>query len=295
LIRYRIIIAVATAAGRASLQVGLDMPPVSGITLRRRTKAVVPGQLILLAEDNPTNQDVISRQLRMLGYACEIVNNGVEALHAWHKGKHVLLLTDCHMPEMDGYELTRAIRREEAATGTRLPIVAVTASALRGEAERCFAAGMDDYLTKPINMLLLQAALDKWMAPVTLRPARKKKTAPPPAENDDAPGVIDKSTIRSMFGSGEGIFKEILESFLEPSQTIIQEIAAAWDVRSFSSLEDAAHKLKSAARSVGANALADTCADLESAGHAENGTDIERLVSLSRRQMADAIQYITRL
>ena len=121
------------------------------------------GTLILLAEDNLTNQQVIRRQLTKLGYTCEIEDDGKLALEAWRRNDYALLLTDCHMPNMDGFELTASIRKDQEGSGKRSPIIAVTANALEGEAERCIAAGMDDYLSKPLAMSDLKATLRKWM------------------------------------------------------------------------------------------------------------------------------------
>src|SRR5436305_423865 len=131
----------------------------------RRPKS---GARILVADDHPVNREVLVRQLELLGIASDTVNDGVEALQAWAAahGKYAAVLADIHMPRMDGRELTRQIRVEEAKRGsgaTRTPIVAVTANAMKGEDERCLAAGMDAYLAKPVNMDQLRATLERWM------------------------------------------------------------------------------------------------------------------------------------
>ncbi|SCK61739.1 PAS domain S-box-containing protein [Variovorax sp. HW608] len=125
------------------------------------------GQRVLLAEDHPINREVITRQLLKLGYACDCAEDGqqawemLEAAQAGGAG-YAMLLTDCHMPRLDGYELTRRLRHSEAARGLpRLPIVALTANALQGEAERCLALGMDAYLSKPLQIGDLREALSK--------------------------------------------------------------------------------------------------------------------------------------
>ena len=120
------------------------------------------GHLILIAEDNETNSEVMHEQLRLLGHASEIAHDGVVALTMWRSGRFALLLTDCHMPHMDGFELTAAIRQEEPP-GTHLPIIAVTANAMQGEAERCCSRGMDDYLCKPVRMHELGKKLSLWL------------------------------------------------------------------------------------------------------------------------------------
>jgi len=127
-------------------------------------EAVQTQRLILLAEDNETNRDVIQEQLRLLGYTCEVAEDGAVALQMWqaNPGRYALLLSDCHMPNLDGFGLTEAIRAAEPA-GTHLPVIAVTASAMQGEAERCRERGMDDYLTKPLRMGVLRELLQKWL------------------------------------------------------------------------------------------------------------------------------------
>lgn len=102
-----------------------------------------------MAEDNETNRHLISLQLSGLGYEADVAGDGREALARLAEQPYALLLTDCHMPDMDGFELTQTIRVHERESGGRLPIIALTANALQGEAERCRAAGMDDYLSKP--------------------------------------------------------------------------------------------------------------------------------------------------
>ncbi len=120
------------------------------------------GRLILLAQDNEINQEVMQEQLRLLGYACECAADGVLALTLWRSGRFSLLLTDCHMPHMDGFELTASIRREQAP-GVHLPIIAVTANAMQGEERRCRDAGMDDYFCKPLRLDELAPILSKWL------------------------------------------------------------------------------------------------------------------------------------
>ncbi len=289
-IRYRVVTAVA--AGRASPEVQPDAEVLAAKPAKAPTveEALTQGQLILLAEDNLTNQDVIRRQLAMLGFTCEIANNGAEALKAWRTGRYVLLLTDCHMPEMDGYELTGAIRAEEKASGAKLPIIAVTANALQGEAERCIQAGMDDYVSKPIAMPVLRAALQKWMPPAKAASAVASVPDVPPS----AP-VVDERVLKDMFGDDDVTFKEIMQSFVAPSEAVVGDILAGHGARDAVAVMEAAHKLKSAARNVGAGALADTAADLETAARAQEWGTIDTLAPLARAQMDAVAAYISKL
>jgi PAS domain S-box-containing protein len=121
------------------------------------------GKRILVAEDNPVNQRVALWTLERLGYQAALANDGREALHLVQSEQFDLVLMDCQMPEMDGYETAREIRRREAGTGRHLPIVAMTANALEGEDQKCFEAGMDDYLAKPVKRDQLAVTLDRWL------------------------------------------------------------------------------------------------------------------------------------
>ncbi|MHB1068836.1 MAG: PAS domain-containing hybrid sensor histidine kinase/response regulator, partial [Gemmatimonadaceae bacterium] len=143
--------------------------PVAAAQLRTSPlsldEARTQGRLILVAEDDPMNQKVILQQLGLLGYAGQIAADGVEALRLWHSGNtYAMLLTDLHMPKMDGYELSLHIRAEEPL-GAHLPILALTANALHGEAERATASGMDGYLTKPVPLATLREVLARWIVP----------------------------------------------------------------------------------------------------------------------------------
>jgi two-component system sensor histidine kinase/response regulator len=133
----------------------------SGATAMTPSPAVL-GRL-LVAEDNATNQLVARAMLGQLGYRVDIAANGLEALDALERTSYVAILMDCQMPEMDGYTATEAIRRSETRSGRHLPIIAITAGAFEGDQERCRAAGMDDYIAKPIKLIELESVLNKWV------------------------------------------------------------------------------------------------------------------------------------
>ena len=122
------------------------------------------GKTILLAEDNPFNQKLIVKQLARLQLNCDIASNGQEALDKFKNNDYSLLLTDCHMPEMDGYELTKHIRElEQQQQRTAIPIVAVTGAAMKGDKENCIDSGMNDYVSKPVRLMELKDTLYKWL------------------------------------------------------------------------------------------------------------------------------------
>jgi two-component system sensor histidine kinase/response regulator len=123
-----------------------------------------------VAEDNRVNQTVITRMLQKLGHRVDVAANGLEAVSALRRIAYDLVFMDCQMPEMDGFGATRAIRAGEAGTPRRIPIVALTANAMHGDREQCLAAGMDDYIAKPVTKQTLAAALERWGGSTTGHP-----------------------------------------------------------------------------------------------------------------------------
>ena len=244
---------------RRSLLLSALVPALDKETAARTEEAAVsaPDALILVAEDNPTNRAVIAKQLKKLGYRHEIFGDGRAALDAYDPGRHALVLTDCHMPVMDGFELTRALRDAEKAGGMRIPIVALTANALQGEADKCLAAGMDDYIAKPASLAQLSSVLRKWTAGVA-SPAPAKA-----AEPRDLP-IFDREILDELFEDSMEERQNLLDLFARTVERALGELPAALD-RDREQAGGLAHSIKGAARSAGAARVGAAAEALEGA------------------------------
>jgi two-component system sensor histidine kinase/response regulator len=292
--RDALIRAVAAAAGRASPDIihddGAALNVAAPVDVPTIEEARTAGRLILMAEDQATNQQVLLRQLHMLGYAAEITDDGEAALAAWRDNDYALLLADCHMPNMDGYELTGMIRAEEGAG--RLPIIAITANALQGEAEHCLAAGMDDYLSKPVGLTELKRVLQRWM------PVREYKTeAPEPMVVDspqasDSDSAVDLSVLVGLVGDDPEFVVEMFDIFLSDNHKAHTQLSEAVTTHSAKQVAEAAHKLKGMGRIIGAHALAEVGASLQAAGEEEDWPTIESLLLDAEALSRAAIDFV---
>jgi len=284
--------AVAAAAGRLSLEepaeeISSGKPASMAPT---RHQAVRQGRLILVAEDNETNQKVILRQLALLGYAADIAADGREALTRWQSGDYALLFTDLHMPRMDGHELTQAIRADEKE-GKRIPIIALTANALKGEADHCRAVGMDDYRSKPLPLAELKAVLDKWI-PLTPSGTEASIASAMPASAAATALPLDVNILKGLVGDDPQLVREFLKDFRSSATQIAAELRTACATRRTHAAGAAAHKLKSAASAVGAFALSELCAAMEAAGNAGNMDALSALLPRFESEMAAVESFI---
>ncbi len=234
---------------------GADMPPAIG--LAPAAPAAVRPLHILLAEDNVVNQRVAAGLLEKRGHRVTIASNGREALTVLAAQSVDLVLMDIQMPEMGGFEATQEIRRLEAVSGARLRIVAMTAHAMTGDRERCLAAGMDDYVSKPIEPARFFAAVEMGAAPATA-PAE-----PPPIALGPA---IDREALMKRVGGDEDLFREIVQLFLVDCPTRVAAIHAAVAGGDPEEVRTAAHALKGSAGNLSATALTAAARTLERLG-----------------------------
>ncbi len=275
--RHRLWHVLAAALGRATLAdreagtaddaIGWAPPSVE--------EARAAGALLLVAEDNTTNQTVIHRLLNQRGFAHEIAGDGVEALRLLEGGGHGLLLTDFHMPNMDGFELTGEIRVRERTGGGRLPIVALTADALPGTEEKCLAAGMDGYLTKPIDTRALNDALEKFLPQALPLRRRSGGGAPAAAPKEKGaggidPAVLDVARVAEIFGGVNDEALSFLKDFVDNLPNMIGEVTNGFAAGDRVASREAAHSLKGAARSTGFTRLGDVAASIQDHLDADN-------------------------
>jgi len=216
---------------------------------------------ILVVDDNPTNRKLLAFQLEQLGLLATTAADGASALALWRAGRFALVVTDCHMPGIDGYALTQAIRKAETETDrSRTPILAWTASALPSEEEKCRQAGMDAILVKPVNIPTLERVLPKFLPhPVQEEPSATNGVSP------ERPAHLDLECLALQVGRDPEVMREFLMDFQASADSISRELTFAWLRQDTQKCMALAHKLKSSARAVGAQTLGDICAGIESA------------------------------
>ncbi len=239
------------------------------------------GYRVLLAEDNITNQQVALGILRKLGVRADAVANGAEVVRALETIPYDVVLMDIQMPEMDGFEATRVIRGgSPKALRPNIPIVAMTARALQGDRERCIAAGMDDYVTKPVSRMALTAALDRWLprragtppqpsAEPELsdvpEPVAEPEAAPAPAAE---PPVFDREGMLVRLMGDEELARDVVDGFLEDAPKQFEGLRVCISAADETGALRRVHTIKGASANVGGDALSAAALEAERAGQA---------------------------
>jgi CheY-like chemotaxis protein/HPt (histidine-containing phosphotransfer) domain-containing protein len=240
---------------------------------------------ILVAEDNSTNQEVAGMMLRKLGFSADLVANGLEALEALQQRAYDLLLLDCEMPEMDGYETARRIR--DPRTGVRdpaIPIVALTADAISGDRERCLQAGMDDYLAKPVEPNRLAEVLRKWLAAPGVQAGARPGPVTPRMHDVFRPdNLLDR-----LEGDTE-LARKVLAGFLGALPQQVRDLRQSVKNGDARSTCIQAHALKGAAATVAAESLRAACGELQDTAEAGNFS----LASALLPRLEDEVNLLT--
>ena len=225
-----------------------------------------PRLKILLVEDHPVNQMVILNQLQMLGYEADCVDNGKNAIAQLSQQNYDIVLMDCQMPVLDGYEATKELRRREGSQQHTV-VIALTAHALPTDREKCLAAGMDDYLSKPTDQEALGAAIERWTKHIAKPKIAKTESEvknipqPPTLSRDETP--LDLERLNSISRGKVAIQQRLVQAFVENAQPGLEQMRLAFQSNDFVTIEQQAHRIKGASANVGVLLMPDIAAQLE--------------------------------
>ncbi len=249
---------------------GLEQKPIANIVTRYTVEESLKQRLrILLVEDDVTNQIVALAMIRKLGYRVDVAATGQQAFEALHREHYDLILMDCQIPEMDGFEVTRRIRAgETSAIDPNIPIIAMTAHAAAGYREKCLAAGMDDYLTKPVSQAELEQTLVQWLKVaqslgLTEDWTMVLATESPAGHRRD---IFDREQFMERIMGDEDLARTIMMGFLMDVHQQIKRLKTHVERKDVSKVVFHCHKIKGASANVGATVLCRVAADMEDAG-----------------------------
>jgi signal transduction histidine kinase/ligand-binding sensor domain-containing protein/CheY-like chemotaxis protein/HPt (histidine-containing phosphotransfer) domain-containing protein len=271
---------------------------VEGERWHSRTQPIVTAQRahhsgterLLLAEDNLVNQKVARGVLKRIGFEVDVVNNGAEAIVAWESGRYHLILMDCQMPVMDGYQASREIRRREQGKG-HIPIIALTADAMKGTEQQCRDAGMDDYLTKPIDRARLDEVLQQHLtrsAPES--PADSALQSPGTALRSEDP--VDWEQLMVVADGDRGFAQELVQVFIDSGDATLRDIQLALERGDLAAVKRAAHSLKGSSANMQARMTSEAAARLEAAASAGTAAELSELQRQLREEVDKATNYL---
>ncbi|MFP4236600.1 MAG: ATP-binding protein [Desulfonatronovibrio sp.] len=239
---------------------------------------------ILLVEDNHTNQIVAKAILKKIGWNnIDTADNGREALNLLSSKKYILVLMDCHMPQMDGFETTEAVRRGEAGSlNQNIPVIAMTALAMESDREKCFASGMDGYLSKPIRPEVLSRTISDVLG--DKRPPTETSTAPDSLDSPEK--VFDKNEFLYRIMDDQELMKMILQQFFEESSTRLKQLKDCVDKENPLKAGELAHSIKGIASNVSASLVADISREMEKLGKNEDLAGVIRMLPDLEKELA---------
>jgi PAS domain S-box-containing protein len=258
-----------------------NAPLVTGHFLRETRRKI----RVLVAEDNPVNQKLTSKLLEKRGHKVEVASDGRQALAKLEKASFDIVLMDLQMPEMDGIEATRAIREKERLSGTRTPIIAMTAHAMKGDRQRCIDAGMDSYIAKPIKP-------EELMAQVETAALGADVPGNDPAARGSDNSVLDLDSLLSRLDNDRELFLEISNLFKRDYKIILENISSAFQESDYEAISRAAHTLKGMAGNLSANRAMDSALKLEKAANDAIRSEVKSAVDMTERdfyELAEAL------
>ncbi len=257
---------------------------------------------VLLVEDNPINQGVAKAMLAKLGLTWQLADNGAEAVERVRETDFDLVLMDCQMPVMDGFQATAAIRRLPLGRGAALPIVALTANAMQGDAQTCLDAGMNGFLAKPYSLAALHSTLAGWLESQPGLPdvshGPQRVAAPVEAAPASEP-AINRTVIESLRELDEpgstDLITQLVTSFLTSADDNLEQLAAALAQGNARSLAQLAHSMKSSAANLGAETLSSCYRELEKCGRDDRIDDARAVLDRARREQRRAVTQLREL
>jgi two-component system, sensor histidine kinase and response regulator len=241
----------------------------------------MPGVRVLLAEDNAVNRQLAVRLLEKYGCSVVLANNGREALEALEKHPVDVALMDVQMPEMDGFEATTAIREREKSTGAHLRIIAMTAHAMKGDRERCLAAGMDDYISKPVQNKELLAAIARQFAPPASAAHAPESTEDKPALDE----IFDSAAALDRLEGDRKLLAEMAKLLESESVKLLEQLRAAVAESNANGVERAAHTLKGALGSLAAAAAFNVARELETVARQGDSARVKSLAAKLEKEI----------
>jgi PAS domain S-box-containing protein len=307
---------LATAAGETAARTSLAKSVISS-PIYSKPNSRIKNARILLAENNSVNQRVALRQLQNLRYEANAVGNGLEALEALEQISYDVIFMDCQMPEMDGYEATREIRKREQSSASPCPwkspvyIIALTAHAMQGDSGKCLAAGMDDYLSKPVRPSELQAALERWNLAVKNRidqptfsgnglihgpksttvDSMGTETADLPMKEEECP--VDMQRFLEVSGDSPDELRQMVALYLGESEDLAKKLGVAIQMGAAKEVERLAHTWFGASGSCGMIAIAPTLRELERIARSGLLCGAEQLYADAGKQLKRIQQFLT--
>jgi signal transduction histidine kinase/ligand-binding sensor domain-containing protein/DNA-binding response OmpR family regulator len=252
------------------------------IVVAERIRDAFNERRILLAEDNVVNQKVARGTLERMGYKVDIVSNGADAVAAWETERYQAILMDCQMPVMDGYQAAREIRMRERGT-ERVPIIALTADAMKGAEQQCRDAGMDDYLTKPLDRVRLGETIGRYLVPNAHRSSEGR---------GDSAAPVDWDQLMATTSGDQEFARELVRVFIESGDAALRDISAALDCGDLAAVGCAAHSFKGSSASIRAQSVSAAAAQLEEAARAGVTDQLSELEEQLRREAGRAMDYL---
>jgi len=220
-----------------------------------------PLGMVLLAEDDPSAQQLITGLLQRLGFSVQVVPNGTLAVQTAveDSGRYALILMDCEMPDLDGFDAAKLIRESEGRSAVRIPIVGLVETGSRGSYEDCFASGMDDCIPKPVPMEELKQIMQKWARPILMNQGSNSSQESTELEDSPLDYAVLEGIRELQMEDEPDVLIDLIGMYLENSQALLGRVRQAFDEHNYTDLRKSIHSLKGTSSTLGAHRLSNYC------------------------------------